>query len=118
MTPRHGIVLALILSACSMGPPAAVRPGEPSELVVRMVNMEGFGMEWEFFDRRSDSLAAGMVRADNESWCARIPVPTGAETARLFNGLEDQVINPNREPFWTLRLASGHGFVPDSRAPC
>jgi hypothetical protein len=114
-----GIVLLLLASGCSMGPPTPVHlAGEASTLVVLMVNMKDLGLEWEFFDRHSDSLAAGIVRAEDASWCARIPVPPGAETARLFNGLEDLVIDAGKQPFWTLRLASGHSFVADSRPPC
>jgi hypothetical protein len=119
MARLRGIALLLFANACSMGPPAAVQPaGDASELVVRLVNMADLGLEWEFFDRHSDSLTAGMVRAENASWCAKIPVPAGAESVRLFNGLEDLLINVRSEPFWTLRLASRYGFAPDSRAPC
>jgi len=115
----RGIVLLLIVSGCAMGPPAPVHPaGNAPELVVLMVNMKDFGLEWEFFDRHSDSLAAGIVRAEGASWCAKIPVPPEAETARLFNGLEDWVINTSSQPFWTLRLSSGHGFARESQAPC
>ncbi len=54
MARLPGIVLLLLASGCSMGPPTPVHlAGEASTLVVLMVNMKDLGLEWEFFDRHS-----------------------------------------------------------------
>jgi len=83
-----------------------------------MLNMTNLAMEWEFFDSQSDSMSAGIITARSASWCAEIPIPAAAKTARLFNGLEDQALTPSRQPYWTLRLTEAREFVPDAAAPC
>ena len=90
----------------------------PSQLVVLMVDMTSLALEWEFFDSQSDSIAAGTITARGPSWCAKIPIPAGAQTARLFNGLEDLALIPSRQPYWTLRLRETSEFAQDAVAPC
>jgi hypothetical protein len=83
-----------------------------------MVDMTNLALEWEFFDSHSDSIGAGTVTARGASWCAKVPVPTGAETARLFNGIEDLALSPASHPYWTLYMREANEFVPEAKPPC
>jgi len=110
----------LAAGACShQAAPTALQPATgPSQLVVRMVDMTNLALEWEFFDSHSDSIGAGTITARGASWCAKVAVPTGAETARLFNGLEDLALSPASHPYWTLYMRQGNEFVPEVKPPC
>ncbi len=119
--PRVGVILLLVTSACShrTTTPATPHPlARPSQLVVLMLNMTNLALEWEFFDAGSDSIGAGTITARNASWCAKIPIPAAAETARLFNGLEDVALSPTSQPYWTLRMRKTNQFQPAAAAPC
>jgi hypothetical protein len=117
-----GLVAWVLTSACASGgsgPHTSLAPaGRPRELVVLMENMTDLALEWEFFDSLSDSIAAGIVTAKTASWCEKIPVPPAAQTARLFNGLQDVGLNPTQRPYWTLKLAGVGAFVPEQKPPC
>jgi hypothetical protein len=113
-------VLALILAGACTGGPGQVpdQPAPAPQLVVLMQNMNDLALEWEFFDSLSDSISAGLIRATTASSCAKIPIPANAETARLFNGLEDVAFKPATRPYWTVKLAGTVALVEDSKPPC
>jgi len=106
-------------SACATGGAKVVpAPTRPPDVVVLIRDMTGLVLEWQFFDVRSDSLAAGIVTAKGASWCAKIPIPATAESARLFNGAEDLAFDPLRQPYWTLELRNTGAFVQNRAPPC
>lgn len=110
----------VVASACaSGGATESVRARTPpSEVIVLMRGMTGLVLEWQFFNAHADSIAAGIDTAKSPSWCAKIPVPAAAESARLFNGVEDLALDPSKQPYWTLDLANTGAFVQKGAAPC
>jgi hypothetical protein len=117
--PRVGVVALILVGACTGG--RGHVPDEPApapQLIVLMQNMNDLALEWEFFDSVSDSIAAGMVKATTASWCAKIPIPANAETARLFNGLQDLAFRPAKQPYWTLEVTGRGAFLEDAKPPC
>jgi len=115
-------MVLLVTSACRTSgttPTAALRPvTQSSQLVVLMLNMTNLAVDWQFFNAQSDSIGAGTITAGSATWCAKIPIPAAAETARLFDGLHDLAFNPTRQPYWTIRLRETNAFVQDTEAPC
>jgi hypothetical protein len=121
LTPA-GLIVLLVTSACSRNgttPATPIHPVTPaSQLVVLMLNMTNLAVEWQFFNAQSDSIGAGTITAGSASWCAKIPIPAAAETARLFNGLDDWAFSPTSQPYWTIHLTNANAFVQDAKAPC
>src|ERR1700686_4814670 len=119
---RAGLILLLVTSACSKSSTTPTTPlhpvTPPSQLVVLMLNKTNLALEWQFFNSLSDSIGAGTITARSASWCAKIPIPAAAETARLFNGFDDWAFSPTSQPYWTMHLTSTNALVQDAAAPC
>ena len=105
---RAGLMILLVTSACRTRGTTPTTPLHPvtgsSHLVVLMLNMTNLALEWQFFNAQSDSIDAGTITAGSASWCAKIPIPAAAETARLFGRFIERgyVYKGARPVYWCI----------------